>query len=87
MAVVRGEGQTDTLHKSAYGGFMSRSSTSKKMSALGGMTPPAPSDPYAKSGGHRSLAFIPLDKWRKPSSQHLMTQPDYKGNTKGWPLS
>ena len=56
------------------GGLMSTSSMSKESAASGGMILPAPPDPYAYSDGQCNLAFIPLVKWRKAWSQHLITR-------------
>src|SRR5207248_1980057 len=65
----------------------SSSSTSKKRVAFGGMTPPAPREPYPSSGGISRLRFPPTFMLATPSSQPLMTRPCPIGKEKGVPRS
>ena len=51
------------------------SSTSKIKVALGGITPPAPLAPYARSGGIINVAFDPTFNKEIPSSHPLITLP------------
>ena len=51
--------------------FISTSSTSNIRVAFGGITPPAPLAPYARSGGIINVAFDPTFNNEIPSSQHV----------------
>jgi len=59
------------------------SSTSKLSVAFGGITPPAPREPYAIDGGQVSLALPPGFIFCTPSVQHGITP--LSGNSVGSP--
>ena len=67
--------------------FISTSSTSNIRVAFGGITPPAPLAPYARSGGIINVAFDPTFNNEIPSSQPLITLPLPNSNSIGWFLS
>ncbi|CEP22967.1 unnamed protein product [Cyberlindnera jadinii] len=64
---------------------MSTNSTVNTKSAFGGITPPAPLEPYPNSGGIVSLRFSPMHIPKIPWSQPLMTLPVPNGKVIGSP--
>src|SRR5690348_4057983 len=75
------------FHETTPSYLIPRSSTSKTSVALGGITPPAPLSPYARSGGIVSLRLPPTFIVATPSSQPLITCPWPSTNSNGWPRS
>ena len=71
------------IENSFYGYLISTSSTSKIKVEFGGITPPAPDEPYANSGGITRVAELPFFSSISPSSQPGMTWPIPKVNSIG----